>query len=1093
MQLLILTALLIIAALLSMLASCTAPIGENTSSVGGGSAVGSNGTEATDRSASDQTSSKESSNTGTDVQSPSSGGDATETTPEESVLPDHSSTTRTPEEEPLIPTENADAYLTLYSDYEAAENWLRKNVLESDLPPVSFALGKKRSSEMVWTKRVGEPETVVDYPDSDALAQRTVRTVEYTDEGGELKIDLTLTVYPGYPIVEYDARLTNLTDHVTEVLSELSSLDCALDASGEYLLRYNRGSGGYSANDYEPLSRKITPTGVKIKATDGMPTSAYLPYFNAENGEGGGVILAVNWQGNWFSSFKRSEDKLYLSAGQEGFGSVMLENESFKLPGTVLLFYKNADWQYGQNVWRRFIVSHNLMRYTGRRDFRQNVFVCSDFSGPKKDLANIANIAARGLAKTYNCVYEFDAGWYTGSNVDWFTSVGNWTPKPAYAGGALKRVSDACREAGISFCMWLEPERLYSNSAAGAALGENAIYLDAGGNYAGYSPQLAAGSTMGLINYGKKEAQDYVVDLISSVVREYGVDVYRQDFNTENGKFWIAYDRYERSLYGARRSGATENHACEGYIRAWTRIAEENPGLVFDACAGGGRRYDLETLRFGFMHTKSDYWSDVVSQQGQNLGVYSWDIFTGTGFADPSDLYDVRSRLTLSIGIGAAGADGTTDSSLAEWSSLQKYMYGDFYQLTGYSLNGSANSAVQFCDTEKGEGMIAAYLRAGGVFDVCAKALEPGSRYRVISKDDPENPRVLTGWTFMNEGYLLVSGGNGPKAFILFYEKTDGEVTPFDREAELKKYEIIDYASLKAQVNDEEKIVSAARGREIGSNGLLYICPDSNCSGGIYLIGETVYTELLSKSTGTNSEGWTTLSGNGVSIVLPNNWGTYTVASWGPGKPFDVRAYVKELDGMRFLWLDNSFSFGDPDGGWTVDVRWIKVGGYTSDAFTFVVSPTSQIGERDVQFVDVDADKTGAVYICGDNVFSLLPRSENKKTAMGVEWTQLDQRKFYLQCANNSNVHNEDDPSAYTVLMGERIEQKYGVRFWVGENENGSFLWIENSRAAGTKISSDRCELYFVCGDTLRHTQFYLVTAYAREGVTVPPPTLVDF
>ena len=53
----------------------------------------------------------------------------------------------------------------------------------------------------------------------------------------------------------------------------------------------------------------------------------------------------------------------------------MLPEENLKLPGMVLLFYKDGDWQYGQNIWRRWILEHNYMRETGERDFFENVLV----------------------------------------------------------------------------------------------------------------------------------------------------------------------------------------------------------------------------------------------------------------------------------------------------------------------------------------------------------------------------------------------------------------------------------------------------------------------------------------------------------------------------------------------------------------------------------------------------------------------------------------------------------------------------------------------------------------------------------------------
>ncbi len=676
------------------------------------------------------------------------------------------------ENEKMIGLPDEGGFVKMNGDFEKAEQWIEDNITSRDTPPVFFRAGDRKSSEMTWVKTTGEPQTVTDYPLSDSPAERILRQIDYVCEDEQLKVSLTLTVYPGYPVVEISSFLTNLSGSVTDEISGLSCLDTAVPAEeGSYTLHYSQGSLGNDPTDYEPREEKLGNGTKKIKCTAGMPTCEFLPYFNAGSSSGGGVILAVNWQGNWFADFRNINGELQLRAGQYGLSSVMIGNERFKLPGAVLLFYRNCDWQDGQNIWRRWVVQHNLMRYTGRRDFRQNVYVCSDLRSAETDLASITEFAATGLPEKYNCVFELDAGWFSGSESSpaaWVNAVGNWEPAPLYSDGGLRKIADLCHENGMKFAMWAEPERLNKSSSSAALVGDAAIYLDWTGKYVPYSEP--GSSAIGLINYGSQKAQDFVVGLLTKFVREYGIDVYRQDFNTENAKYWSAYDAYEKELYDAKRSGATENHACEGYINAWTRIAEENPGLVFDVCAGGGRRYDLESMRFGFMHTKSDYWMDVCSAQCQNLSVYSWNIFTGTGFADPSDLYDVRSRLTLSVGIGAQGVNETVAGALAEWSSLQKYMYGDYYRLSGYSLDGNATIAMQFCDPGRCEGVLVAYLRAGGEYSIRAKGLDLDACYAVRNKNSAGEPVVMTGRDLMEKGYSVASDDGARHAAVIIYE-----------------------------------------------------------------------------------------------------------------------------------------------------------------------------------------------------------------------------------------------------------------------------------------------------------------------------------
>ncbi|MBE6631740.1 MAG: hypothetical protein E7623_03465, partial [Ruminococcaceae bacterium] len=233
------------------------------------------------------------------------------------------------------------------------------------------------------------------------------------------------------------------------------------------------------------------------------------------------------------------------------------------------------------------------------------------------------------------------------------------------------------------------------------------------------------------------------------------------------------YDEYEEQKYGIPRKGATGNAAAEGYRKVWREVSSRNPGLVFDACAGGGRRHDLETVRFSFEHTKSDWVEPVLSAQCQNFGAYSWYIFTGTGLCAPADNYDTRSRLTLSIGVPLSfcGDVGTYVKGLREWKSLHKYLYKDYYQISEQNYDEDGKMAMQFHDHEKEEGMMVAYLRKGGDYAFNAKALEADAEYKIWDGDKPETECVLTGKEIMNGGFKVSYEEGTPYASVVWYKK----------------------------------------------------------------------------------------------------------------------------------------------------------------------------------------------------------------------------------------------------------------------------------------------------------------------------------
>jgi len=78
-------------------------------------------------------------------------------------------------------------------------------------------------------------------------------------------------------------------------------------------------------------------------------------------------------------------------------------------------------------------------------------------------------------------------------------------------------------------------------------------------------------------------------DLLSNRIREFGMDVYRNDFNIDPLDFW-------RSADAPDRQGITEIRYVEGHYALWDELRARHPGLWIDNCASGGRRIDLETL-----------------------------------------------------------------------------------------------------------------------------------------------------------------------------------------------------------------------------------------------------------------------------------------------------------------------------------------------------------------------------------------------------------------------------------------------------------------------------------------------------------------
>ncbi len=213
-----------------------------------------------------------------------------------------------------------------------------------------------------------------------------------------------------------------------------------------------------------PLETPLGPGAHKrISAAGGRPTNSDLSYFNLEWG-GRGLIIAVGWPGQWAAEFARDAARACGScAGQELTHFKLHPGEEVRTPLVVLQFWQGGDWIRAQNLWRRWMVAHNLPRPGGQ-------LVPTHYGGcfgnlqPRADeeIAQIDGSLREGIKLDY---WFIDAGWYPGDG-SWVTwAPGRWTRSGSRAGCARWLI--ICTREGIKFVVWFEPERVAAGHVAG--------------------------------------------------------------------------------------------------------------------------------------------------------------------------------------------------------------------------------------------------------------------------------------------------------------------------------------------------------------------------------------------------------------------------------------------------------------------------------------------------------------------------------------------------------------------------------------------------------------------------------------------------
>lgn len=193
--------------------------------------------------------------------------------------------------------------------------------------------------------------------------------------------------------------------------------------------------------------------------------------------------------------------------------------------------------------------------------------------------------------------FIIDAGWYRppGNELHEWHKTGDWYyDKERYPNG-IDEVIDYVHSIGLKFGLWMEPERLWEGCAICKEHPE-------------WFKKRPFGETpLGFVDFTNPEAAAWVESEIVRVVEEYRLDVLRIDYNIGNGERYHYVNPGERYEYGAVKH-------CEAVSAMYERLKKRFPNVIFENCASGGGRLDLDILR-NFHHSwVSDQQSAPMAQ-----------------------------------------------------------------------------------------------------------------------------------------------------------------------------------------------------------------------------------------------------------------------------------------------------------------------------------------------------------------------------------------------------------------------------------------------------------------------------------------------
>jgi alpha-galactosidase len=558
--------------------------------------------------------------------------------------------------------------------------WINRSFAKEKTPPFSFVYDGKNSNEFIRTwsysskKMTNTEPNVIRY------------SFVYESKQLGLKVICDVDGYTDFNAVKWVLHFMNTSSGNSRTFKEIKAIDIDLryPIAGRFNLHSIEGNH-ISKADFHPRTRIMNVgENYQIAPEGGRSSEVSFPFFNIESPADQGVIFSIGWSGTWLADFVKKDDYTFsIKSGMKRFESYLEAGESIRTPSVSLLFWNGEDRMTGHNQFRRFVLAHQSRKINGKFaeyplssgfNYRDPV-PCTEYSCLTEDyaIAMIRRYTQFGLIPE---VYWLDAGWYTGaSNFEngqtWANTVGNWTVDRERFPRGLKPVADEVHKVGAKFMVWFEPERVIRGTQWAEEHPEWMLDIPNSNE-----------DTYLLFDLGNEEARVWMSEYIARMIRENGIDYYRQDFNMQPDIYWEANDK-------PGRVGIKEIRHIEGLYVFWDYLLETFPEMLIDNCASGGRRLDLETISRSAPLWRSDYYhyDDPDGYQGHTYGLNFFLPLHGTGILQ-TDRYSFRSSISSALIYNWKITDKKVSiidmqNCLKEYREIRPYFYEDYYPLSG--------------------------------------------------------------------------------------------------------------------------------------------------------------------------------------------------------------------------------------------------------------------------------------------------------------------------------------------------------------------------------------------------------------------------
>ena len=519
-------------------------------------------------------------------------------------------------------------------------------------------------------------------PTAFALDKDTADTLEITLEDAVSKVQVTLlyTVFEEADIIMRAARVHNGGDKAIYLERIMSfCMDYMNGSDMDFISLYGR-YGQERQVERQPMTHHVH----RVRSGRGITSHQQNPFVAlvdraADEDHGSCYGFALMYSGSFTAEAELDQyDQLRLVMGinDSMFSYPVGPGEDFDTPAVLMTYSGSGLTEMSHHFHRFFRTNLNKSKFIRdvKRPILINTWEAAFFTFDDEKLIDIAK-ASKDMGVE---MVVMDDGWF-GKRDDDNSGLGDWYVNEnkikCGLGGMVKQINDL----GMKFGIWFEPEGVSEDSELYRAHPDWAMQIP-GRNAVRSRNQM-------ILDIGRKEVQDYIIDEINSVIDSADIYYVKWDINRAVTDIW------SNGLAGDRQGEVSHRYVL-GLYRIMDGIIKTHPDIMFEGCAGGGGRLDPAMLTYF-----TQYWSSDNTRPLDNLKIHYGSSFLypvcsmGAHVSDASPMIPIETRAAIAMcGTFGYELDAThmkkKDIRLCKKMSdlYHKYydlnFFGDYYRLS---------------------------------------------------------------------------------------------------------------------------------------------------------------------------------------------------------------------------------------------------------------------------------------------------------------------------------------------------------------------------------------------------------------------------